>query len=130
MIRLRHALVVIALVAGGAAAMAACNSTGDCPVKGSIVPGASCSDDQLQCAYDLATPSLVCDGTNTVIPSSCTCMGGAWACPSPATCEAGTGDDGAASDDGASEASGDDAAAEAATDTGGDAPGYADGGDF
>jgi hypothetical protein len=80
----------------------ACNQseTADCPT-GTIQPGGSCSDDQLQCAYSLSTPSAACDGTSTVIPSSCTCTSGSWACPSPFECgDSGTTEDGAAPDAG------------------------------
>ena len=92
------------LVVGFFAAIGACNSgTGDCPAKESIQPGAPCSDDNLQCAYDLSTPSPGCDGTTTTIASSCTCMKGTWSCPSPIDCggtDASTGDDGSATDGG------------------------------
>jgi hypothetical protein len=92
--------------------MGACNSgTGDCPAKQTIQPGAPCSDDNLQCAYDLPTPSPACDGTSTVIPSSCICTSGAWSCPSAISC----------GDGGGSEGGGDDGSAEAGDDGGGDA---------
>jgi hypothetical protein len=86
------------LVAALVAALGGCNSgTGDCPPKASIQPGGSCSDDDLQCPYDLSTPSPACDGTTTTIPSSCTCTDGTWACPSPVVCGGG---DAAATGDG------------------------------
>ena len=67
-------------------AFGACNQEGDCPAKGTVMPGGSCTSDALQCAYDLQTPSPACDGTSTTIASSCTCTSGAWACPSPLSC--------------------------------------------
>jgi hypothetical protein len=98
------ALLVLASASG---TFAACNSPqGDCPAKAAIVPGAACASDQLQCAYDLATPSLACDGTTTVIPSSCTCAAGAWSCPSPVECAdaASPAEDGSASEDASQDA--------------------------
>jgi hypothetical protein len=89
----------VALLLAVAGTIAACNaSQGDCPGKGTIGPGASCSADQLQCAYDLATPAAACDGTTTVIPSSCTCTEGSWVCPSAFDCDAGSVDGGATED--------------------------------
>jgi hypothetical protein len=82
-------LVLTAGVVGGAVA---CNETGTCPAKGAFAPDASCQDDGLQCAYDLVTPSAACDGTTTVIPSSCMCTSGAWVCPSAWSCDAGAAD--------------------------------------
>ena len=96
-------------MAFAAAAGGACNTQGSCPAKEIIQPGASCSDDQLQCAFDLATPSAACDGTTT-IPSSCTCTKGAWSCPSAFACEGGAGDGG---EDGPSPETGDDAPSDA-----------------
>ena len=75
------------LVGAISAGLGACNSgTGDCPAKETITPGGSCSDDNLQCAFDLATPSTACDGTNTTIASSCICTKGNWVCPDPVSC--------------------------------------------
>lgn len=86
-------------------AVGACNSgTGDCPRKAAVVAGASCSDEHLQCAYDLTTPAAECDGTSTVIATSCTCTDGTWSCPSATECESG-----ASADDGGAEASPDEA---------------------
>jgi hypothetical protein len=93
----------IMLGIGVVSAMGACNGQGDCPAKGTIVPGASCSGDQLQCAYDVATSSPACDGATTAIASSCTCSNGAWACPPAFDCDsgsAGTGDGSSPGDDG------------------------------
>jgi hypothetical protein len=89
-----NVLRVIAPLFGVVAAAAllatagACNTgLGDCPAKASIQPGGSCNDDLLQCPYDLMTPSFACDGTSTVINTSCTCTKGTWSCPSPAACD-------------------------------------------
>jgi hypothetical protein len=86
-----YALFVLPFLALGLfAGLGACNSgTGNCPAKETIQPGASCDDEHLQCAYDLATPAPACDGTSTTISSSCTCTNGTWACPDPVACEAG-----------------------------------------
>jgi hypothetical protein len=116
----RRLLVPIVLAAATWALLGACNTgAGDCPAKEAIQPGAACDDDQLQCAYDLPTPSAACDGTTTVIATSCTCTKKAWSCPSPFVCG-----EGAAGDDAAKEAgSGDDASEVATDDDGGsDAP--------
>jgi hypothetical protein len=108
------------------AATSGCNNgTGDCPPKGSIQPGAACSDDTLQCAYDLSTPSPACDGTTTTIASSCTCTKGTWVCPSAVACAGGDGstdNDASATDESATDESAtDDASAgsEGSTDDGG-----------
>lgn len=90
----------LVLAAGAAVGAAACNDTGTCPTKGSIKPDASCADDQLQCAYDLVTPSAACDGTTTSIPSSCMCTSGAWVCPEAFSCDAGAADAADAAADG------------------------------
>ena len=93
--------VGILIALGAVGAVSACNSgTGDCPDKIAIVEGASCSDEHLQCAYDLMTPAVACDGTHTVIATSCTCTDGTWSCPSAVEC-----DSGASADDGGVEAS-------------------------
>lgn len=92
-----YGLLPIGILCGlvGFVALDACNSgNGDCPAKESITPGGSCSDDHLQCAYDLTTPNAVCDGTSTRIATSCTCTDGTWACPEAFECEAGAGDGG------------------------------------
>jgi hypothetical protein len=119
--RLAFAFAAIGAVALVAVASGACNDQGDCPAKESIAPGAACSDDQLQCAYDLATPSAACDGTSTTIASSCICTKGAWSCPSAYSCEAGPadgGDEGGTDEGGSGEGGG-----EAGDDGGGsDAP--------
>ena len=65
----------------------ACNrGTGFCPAAEAIQPGAACDNDDLQCAYDLTSPSVACDGTSTVISTSCTCSNGTWSCPDPVDC--------------------------------------------
>jgi hypothetical protein len=98
--------------------LGACNTaTGECPAKETIVPGASCTETDLQCAFDLATPSPACDGTSTTIPTSCTCTSSAWACPSPVQCSTDGGSDASA------DAAGSDAMADAPPpDAGVDAP--------
>ncbi len=92
MTRARLLVTGLLLAAGAASGVAACNDAGMCPTKGSIKPDASCAEDQLQCAYDLVTPSAACDGTTTVIPSSCMCTSGGWDCPAAWSCDAGTAD--------------------------------------
>ena len=111
---LRLLLLSLAIGVGGAEVIAACSESGTCPAKSAIKPDAACTDDQLQCPYDLSTPSVACDGTQTVIPSSCTCSGGTWACPAPVDCSGGAGGDaggtvegGATGDGGAEAATGD-----------------------
>jgi hypothetical protein len=65
----------------------ACNTgNGTCPDKAAVVPGGSCSDNDLQCAFDLKTPAVACDGTSTVIETSCTCTHGTWDCPPVLDC--------------------------------------------
>ena len=78
-------------------AVTACNTgSGSCPDKAAVLPGASCSDNHLQCAFDLTTAGVACDGTSTVIETSCTCT------------------DEAGGDDGGDAAISEDAAADAA----------------
>ena len=106
------AAVALAAVASFATAGSneACNSgNGSCPDKSAVVPGASCSDEHLQCAYDLTTPPATCDGMPTVIATSCTCTDDHWSCPPAFPCEAGTDGDGEAGTDGEA-GDGDDAA--------------------
>lgn len=99
-------------------AVEACNSgNGDCPDKVAVVAGASCSDDNLQCAFDLTTPAVACDGTSSVVATSCTCTHGHWSCPSAFECEGGA--DGGDGGDG--EASTDDGGGDDSGDSGGDA---------
>ena len=90
MSRAHHVVFAAASVALAAWVIAACNDLGTCPAAAAVTPDAACSNEQLQCEYDLATPSPSCNGTTTVIPSSCTCTGGAWACPAPIVCDEGT----------------------------------------
>ncbi len=116
------ALAAVALAALATAAMigaaSGCNSgNGDCPDKSTIAPGASCSDDHLQCAFDLSTPAAACDGTTTVLATSCTCNHGTWDCPAPFDCDAGDG--ATAADDGASDAAGEASTDDASTDDAG-----------
>jgi hypothetical protein len=87
------AVIGVAIIAsvGTFGAAVACNTgNGTCPDKAAIVPGASCSDEHLQCAFDLPTPAVACDGMSTVIATSCTCTDRQWSCPSAFECEAGT----------------------------------------
>jgi hypothetical protein len=118
--RVAYALGFAAALAIGVSVTGACNDTGTCPAKSAITPGASCDNDDLQCPYDLATPSAACDGTSTTITTSCICSQGSWQCPAAFTCDAG------ASGDDAAEAGGDDAAESGGDDAadagGGDAP--------
>jgi hypothetical protein len=105
-------LFVAAAAATALAATAACNSLGDCPAAAEVVPGGTCSGDQLQCAYTLSTQTAACDGVMTTVATSCTCSGGSWVCPT-GFCDATTTDagaseggatDGVAPSDGASDA--------------------------
>ena len=92
----------------------ACNGgSGSCPDKAGVVPGDSCSHDKLQCAYDLMTPAVACDGTTTTIETSCTCTDGTWACPSAVECDSG------AAEEAGEEAGSEEAGEEASTDDGG-----------
>ncbi len=94
-------LIPAALTVGLVLALSACNDVGQCPAKEAVTSGGACSGDMLECAYDLATPSPACDGTNTTIATSCVCTKGVWQCPSPVSCESGAtvsgGDEGGAS---------------------------------
>ena len=122
MSRAHHVVFAAASVALAAWVIAACNDLGTCPAAAAVTPDAACSNEQLQCEYDLATPSPSCNGTTTVIPSSCTCTDGAWVCPSAFDCDSGAApsEDASASADGASEA--------AVADTGAGVDARADGG--
>jgi hypothetical protein len=103
--------------------LGACNDgTGNCPGTGTIVPGAACDDDTLQCPFVLATPSPACDGTSAIIPSSCTCTSGTWSCPSPVQCSSDAGADSSA------DAASGDVAADAPPDVGPDTQPAADSG--
>jgi hypothetical protein len=96
---------LLAAVLAIVGSLAACsNGTGTCPAKETIQPGASCDNDDLQCAFDLATPDPSCDGTQTTIATSCTCKKGTWSCPDPVACstDAGGGDETSTGDDGGS----------------------------
>lgn len=70
-------------------ALAGCTNQGDCPAKPAIAPGGACNDETLQCAYDLASPSQACDGSQTTLATSCICTDGVWQCPEPFGCGAG-----------------------------------------
>ena len=105
-------LGVVGVVAGASltafTSVTACNTgSGKCPDKAAVVPGASCSDNKLQCAFDLVTPAVACDGTSSTVETSCTCTDLTWACPSAVECDAGA-DPGEAGED-ASEDAGDEA---------------------
>ena len=97
-------VLLTSMLAGGA-----CNKDDDCPAKEAISPDGPCSSDALQCAYDLVTPSLSCDGTSVTLASSCTCASGAWKCPSPVSC-GGVAEDAATEEDAAVDAGGIEAA--------------------
>src|SRR5579863_205259 len=105
---MRSVIVSIVCATLGVVVAAACNSVGDCPAS-PIVPGGSCSTENLQCAYTL--PATDDAGTQT----SCICTTGAWACPSASTGDDAAGGDSSSGDDSAMEASGE-ASAEAAVD--------------
>jgi hypothetical protein len=126
--KLLRTLSIAGALVGAVTVAFACNSgVGSCPDKTAISAGASCSDDNLQCPYDLATPNPSCDGTNTTIETSCTCTSGTWVCPDAVECpaaedggdEAATDDDGGATDDGAvTDDGGGDGASDDAADAG------------
>lgn len=99
---LRLVLLLFVLGAFASASTGACNAQGDCPAPTAIKAGASCTDDQLQCAYALSADEAPC--------TSCTCTGGSWVCPTNFTCGDGGGpsSDGAPPQDGALEAASDD----------------------
>jgi hypothetical protein len=98
----------VAIAAAGQAT--GCNDVGDCPAATAIVPGGSCSGDNLECPFTLQSPSPTCDGTTVQggVPTSCVCTGGTWACPDPVSCEEGgtTGDDGPSGGDASDATSG------------------------
>lgn len=106
-----------------AVALAACNNVGDCPAKGTITNGGSCSGDSLTCPYTL-TSSQSTAASPITCDTSCTCTQGSWVCPDPTTClPPAAGDDGGATgDDGG--ATGDDGGG-----TGDDGGGSEGGGD-
>jgi hypothetical protein len=90
-------LVGLGVAIAAAGPTAGCNDVGDCPAATAIVPGGSCSGDNLECPFTLQSPSPACDGTMVQggVATSCTCTAGTWSCPSPVSCEGGpTGDDG------------------------------------
>ncbi len=91
---------LVTAMALGLGGLGGCNDVGSCPAPETIMPGGTCSGDSLECAYNLPSPSPACDGTNTTIPTACTCTKGTWSCPSPIDCEGGTGDDGGGDDGG------------------------------
>jgi hypothetical protein len=82
-------LFAVAIVAS----QGACNDVGTCPAAPEVKPGGACSGDTLECPYTLRTPSPACDGTTVQggIATSCICVSGTWSCPSPISCDAGTG---------------------------------------
>jgi hypothetical protein len=117
---------VLVAFLGTFSAVTACNSGGgSCPDKAGVVPGGSCSDDKLQCAFDLMTPAVACDGTTATIETSCTCTDGTWACPSAVECDSGTaeeaGEEAGSDEAGSDEASTDDGGTEASTEDAADA---------
>ena len=93
--KLTSLLQAIALALGAAFAFGACDNYDNCPAKEQVRPGGSCDGTYYQCPYDLTAPSSACDGTTATIASSCTCVGGIWACPIATPCpDASSGDDG------------------------------------
>jgi hypothetical protein len=116
--------VTIAML-GTFTSVTACNSgTGSCPDKAAVVPDGPCSDDKLQCAYDLMTPAVACDGTTTTIETSCTCTNDHWVCPAAVECDSGVAEE--AGEEAGSEEAGEEAGPEEA---GVDAADAADGHD-
>ncbi len=116
----RAVTAAVALVATTLVVAAGCNNPGNCPAATQVVPGGSCSGDNLQCPYTLAPAGAAADAG---VATSCVCTGGKWSCPSSGD----GGDDGSAADgggddgspDAAGEASlGDAAAPDAPVDTG------------
>ncbi len=105
------------------APLAACNDVGSCPAASQIKPGGSCSGDNLECPYTLASPSPACDGTTVEggLQTSCTCQDGKWSCPSPVSCDATTGDDASQQGDSTTSDGGD--GSSAGDSSGGDGPG-------
>ncbi len=103
---------ILAAAAGAillAVSVGACTAdriSSDCPSKSSIQNGASCSDDNLQCPFDVT--QTACDGTVTTVSSSCICQSGAWSCPDNWQCSTDAGDD--AGDDGSGGSIGQDGA--------------------
>jgi hypothetical protein len=79
-----------------AVVLGACNNVGTCPAASTITPGGSCSGDSLECPYTLQSPSAACDGTDIEggLATSCVCTKGSWVCPSPVSCESGSGEAG------------------------------------
>jgi hypothetical protein len=109
--------VRVALIAGVALGLGACNDVGNCPDPSVIAPGASCSGDSLSCPYVLQSLDPACNGmmADGGIQTSCVCTHGSWSCPQPVSCPA-TGDD--SGDDGAG-STGDDGAGSTGDDGGG-----------
>ena len=67
--------VIAALVAAAVAALGgACNNVGACPAGTQVVPGGSCSGDNLQCPYTLGP-------VDAAVATSCVCADGRWSCP-------------------------------------------------
>lgn len=77
-----------------ALSLAACQADriGDCPAKATLSNGAACSDEGLQCPYDIT--QTACDGTTSTVSSSCLCQSGTWSCPDSWQCAVDAGDDG------------------------------------
>jgi hypothetical protein len=102
-------LVCLCVAIATAVPLAGCNDVGDCPAATAIVPGGSCSGDNLECPFTLQTSSPACDGTTVQggVPTSCVCTGGTWNCPEPVSCEGGAaGDDGPSGGDASDATSG------------------------
>jgi len=60
-----------------------CSGNGSCPPHGLMLNGAACHGDDLQCAREVTLTG--CDGTESVIVSSCSCNSGKWECSDPGT---------------------------------------------
>jgi len=99
---------IFAVGAAMAVVIGACNNVGSCPAASAVTPGGACSGNSLECPYTLESPSPACDGTDVEggIATSCVCTDGTWACPSPVSCETGSGED-AAGDSNQGDAGGD-----------------------
>jgi hypothetical protein len=90
--RARGASLALGLVfAGLVAGAGACNTgLGDCPATSTIKPNGPCTDDNLECPYDLSSQPASCNGTLTTIKTSCVCTKGTWSCPPPVNCSGDT----------------------------------------
>jgi hypothetical protein len=83
---LRHVLSGLFVSFIAVASLGACSSLADECKKATVTPDGTCSEDALQCEYDLQQDN--CDGTFSTVATSCVCTGGAWSCPDPIPCPA------------------------------------------